>query len=89
MDISKYNKEYIADTDVDKIITILGHKELVLSMRFGREDWKDEEGYFCILNILDRHNGNIVDGIKIHCVNVCGYDYIEKDEFERVIQHYF
>lgn len=97
MDFSKYDveykkingKDYIADTDVDKIITRLDRRNLVLSMRFGREDWKDDEGYCCILNILDKRHGNIVSGIKIHCVNVDGYDYIAKDEFDKIIRDYF
>ena len=96
MDLSKYNinyqtingKEYISDVDAERVISLLDKRNLVLSMRFGREDWKDEKGYCCILNILDNRNDYVVSGIKIHCENINGYDYIPRQEFERAIRDY-
>ena len=69
-------EEYISDVCADKIIPKLNHVDWVLSMRFGKEDWKDENGYYCVLNIIDRDRGCIIAGRKLHCVSIDGYDYI-------------
>lgn len=97
MDSSNYDvlcrkingKEYIADTEADRIISALSRNNIVLSMRFGKEGWKDKKGYFCVPTIFEEDSGNIIDGIKIHCINIEGYDYIYRKEFERVLCNYF